>query len=114
MLGGARSGKVLLDDTRVSGGEAALRLWAHKGIQHVRVLDSNKIVVGSLDNKVCTVFDAFCNGKTLGDFGAIHAIVEEPCLYMHSPAFRLRSTPSPTVTGAPTVRSVPAVSGVQE
>jgi len=61
VVGGARSGKVLLDDTRVPGGEATLRLWAYEGIQHVRVLDSNKIVVGSSNNKVCTIFDACCS-----------------------------------------------------
>jgi len=61
VVGGAKSGKILLDDTRVPGCEATLRLWAYEGIQHVRVLDSNKIVVGSSNNKVCTILDACCS-----------------------------------------------------
>lgn len=61
VIGGARSGKVLLDDMRVSEGETALRLWAYEGIQHVRALDSNRIVVGSSSNKVCTIFDSCCS-----------------------------------------------------
>lgn len=54
VVGGARSGKVLLGDTRIQESETALRLWAHEGIQHVRVLNSQRIVVGSLNDKVCT------------------------------------------------------------
>ena len=52
VVGGARSGKVLLGDVRTHTGDFSLRIKADEGIQHVRTLDSNKIVVGSLNNKV--------------------------------------------------------------
>lgn len=53
VIGGARSGRVLLGDVRTTDGGTALRLLAHRGIQHVRALDSNRIVVAALENEVC-------------------------------------------------------------
>ena len=53
-VGGTRSGRVLLGDVRSNEGDFALRIQAHRGVQHVRVLDSNRILVGALNNKVRT------------------------------------------------------------
>lgn len=55
LVGGARSGKVLLGDIRTSGGEFGLRFQFHRGIQHVKTLDSNRIAVAALNSKVRTV-----------------------------------------------------------
>ena len=63
VIGGARSGKVLLGDIRAPLGDFALRIRFHKGIQHVRSLDDNRIVIGALNSKV-SVSRLFTFGRT--------------------------------------------------
>ncbi len=53
VFGGTRSGKVLLADLREPDGEIVQKIVAHRGIQRVRTIDSNRLVVAALGNKVC-------------------------------------------------------------